>query len=555
MTGHTHLQREQLRRSAGFWLAVVLAVGAVTKLARTLGFGLVDDSYIFLRYARNLAEGLGPVFNTGERVEGFSSPLWTLLLGVAGLLGIDLETAAAVLGWACGAGLVFLLAWALRRECGGGAGVAAGLGLATSPVLVFWSASGMDTPLFALLVTASLLAVLSDYGRGRLGWGTVLLLLLVTTARMEGVLVVGYAALLFLRDRRSLARLAAYATAVGVLLLARHAYYGEWVPNTFHAKVTADLPNRVGRGAAYLAEALGGHGPVALAVVLALLGLRRAGRGYPVAVRFFGGWILLWLSYVLYVGGDHFSLFRFWLPVLPALLLILGWAYALLLRRAAGPRRRAVLCGGCAAMLASNALAWGLDGRDALGEVALVRGWARTGRWLACATPPDATIATPTIGAIGYFSDRRIVDMLGLTDRTVARDGQVYPAAAPGHARYHTDYLFARAPDLVVYLSSGQCRQACYRDPGAIPLPYAYALYDFVSDPRCRRDYRYQTVPLADGTLVELQKHRGVTLAAGATGHGGPDKAPGFRSPRPPSRRSRPPASFLAGTGSDTTGE
>ena len=36
-----------------------------------------DDAFISFRYARNIADGLGPVFNPGERVEGASNPLWT----------------------------------------------------------------------------------------------------------------------------------------------------------------------------------------------------------------------------------------------------------------------------------------------------------------------------------------------------------------------------------------------------------------------------------------------------------------------------------------------
>src|SRR5262245_33211087 len=36
----------------------------------------VDDIFISMRFAANLAKGRGPVFNPGERVEGFSTPLW-----------------------------------------------------------------------------------------------------------------------------------------------------------------------------------------------------------------------------------------------------------------------------------------------------------------------------------------------------------------------------------------------------------------------------------------------------------------------------------------------
>ena len=35
-----------------------------------------EDAYITYRYSRNLALGFGPVFNPGERVMGFTSPLW-----------------------------------------------------------------------------------------------------------------------------------------------------------------------------------------------------------------------------------------------------------------------------------------------------------------------------------------------------------------------------------------------------------------------------------------------------------------------------------------------
>jgi len=47
---------------------------------------LIDDAFIFFRYADNLLAGLGPVFNAGERVEGFTSPLWLLLLAAMDLL-------------------------------------------------------------------------------------------------------------------------------------------------------------------------------------------------------------------------------------------------------------------------------------------------------------------------------------------------------------------------------------------------------------------------------------------------------------------------------------
>ena len=45
-----------------------------------------EDAYITFRYAAHWAHGFGPVYNAGERVWGFSSPLWTLLLTLAAAL-------------------------------------------------------------------------------------------------------------------------------------------------------------------------------------------------------------------------------------------------------------------------------------------------------------------------------------------------------------------------------------------------------------------------------------------------------------------------------------
>ena len=67
-----------------------------------------DDSFITLRYTRNLVQGEGLVFNPGERVEGFTSMLWTLLLSLFGLIGLDLLVAARILGVVAGLATIIL---------------------------------------------------------------------------------------------------------------------------------------------------------------------------------------------------------------------------------------------------------------------------------------------------------------------------------------------------------------------------------------------------------------------------------------------------------------
>src|SRR5207249_9160233 len=77
---------------------------------------MYDDAFISYRYAANLAHGLGLVYNPGERVEGYSNFLWTLLMAVVVLLGGRPEDWAPFLGAVFAAAtLVLLIGFAQRR--------------------------------------------------------------------------------------------------------------------------------------------------------------------------------------------------------------------------------------------------------------------------------------------------------------------------------------------------------------------------------------------------------------------------------------------------------
>jgi hypothetical protein len=166
------------------------------------------------------------------------------------------------------------------------------------------------------------------------------------------------------------------------------------------------------------------------------------------------------------------------------------------------------------ALGASAAISLRLEGDRAKAEPVVAERWARVGRWLEQHTPPEATVAAVAIGAIGYHGRRRVVDMLGLVDAHVARGGALHPGAAPGHGRYHTSYVFGRRPDLVVYPRSGfpRTEATLVTRPGNIDQRYAYALYDFVLDPRCAASYEHVLVRLEDGSFLEMQKRRGFSL-------------------------------------------
>ena len=65
---------------------VVAVLGVVVALFRRF---VQDYAFISFRYARNLADGLGLVWNVGERVEGYTNFLWTLMMAPSFKLGVD----------------------------------------------------------------------------------------------------------------------------------------------------------------------------------------------------------------------------------------------------------------------------------------------------------------------------------------------------------------------------------------------------------------------------------------------------------------------------------
>jgi arabinofuranosyltransferase len=87
-------------------LSVLAALAIYAWLAWSFRGYTPDDTFIYLRYADNWAAGRGLVFNPGERVQGYTSPLWTLLIGLASSAGVSSLAFAKMAGAIVGAGCI-----------------------------------------------------------------------------------------------------------------------------------------------------------------------------------------------------------------------------------------------------------------------------------------------------------------------------------------------------------------------------------------------------------------------------------------------------------------
>src|SRR3989442_1563363 len=133
------------------WLAAAAVLGALLILLGVEHYWLrdlkFDDAYIHFRYAENIAQGEGFVYNPGERVLGSGAIPWNLMLAVIAALAPPgtLPAAVSVLNYLALLACAALLLAALRElvRPWGGIGITAAL-LAQGPLVVS-SVGGMET--------------------------------------------------------------------------------------------------------------------------------------------------------------------------------------------------------------------------------------------------------------------------------------------------------------------------------------------------------------------------------------------------------------------------
>ncbi len=210
----------------------VLLAGVPLFMGLYIGPLFIDDAYITMRYAENLASGRGFVYNT-QPLLGTTSPLYCLLLAGTGILGVPIPTSAALIGVISGA-LAPLLVWRIGfcspRPA---AGFLAALLLSLFPAWWRNSLSGMETTMAAALALASIMLYLKE----RPGASGAASALLVLTRPDAAALPLVVFVLLLLYDRRGLVRFAAAGALVFTpWLIYSLVTFGRPLPQSFHTK-------------------------------------------------------------------------------------------------------------------------------------------------------------------------------------------------------------------------------------------------------------------------------------------------------------------------------
>jgi hypothetical protein len=450
-------------------------------------FVLFDDAMISMRYARNLANGHGLVWNPGgERVEGYTNPLWVVFMAAFHLFPIPASKMSLFIQ---ASGALYLIAnlifvKKIARLLSGSWLVALLAVILTAfyTPLNNWGLQGMEVSALTLIVSASLWITLQSLQSGRFTPWLYVLLGVSTLVRVDmAVLYLAILVFLLLVDPSHRRQNLVWGLGLFIVFLLgqtlfRLGYYGDILPNTYYLKMEGyPLVRRIARGLYVLFRFVLSFNWLLFLLPFTILFFRR---DQAILLMFLV--FLSQLAYSVYVGGDAWEhrggANRYFAMVMPIFFILFVYA-ADLLRKAVlakanfpGVRLERLTSFGLvvfvlASMLNMNLL---IDSRS-LERWALLRQpifiegnkeYVQIALALEKITAPQASVAVVSAGAIPYFSNRNAIDLLGKNDIKIAHE-KAHGAEnifsledfRPGHMKWDYDYSLGQLkPDVVVQL-------------------------------------------------------------------------------------------------------
>lgn len=444
-----------------------------------------DDAFISFRYAKYFAEGNGLVWYPGSDEFGYTNFLFALAIGLLLSIGIEAPMAAMLISVPAYVLSIILIYLIGRRTA--------------SPVIVIfltclslvlhhtfsaYATGGLETSLQTCLVLAAYYIVIrwqaqpEQYTLKFLALFSALALL--TRLDSSILLFPVYAFLAFhlyqqwqskklpvKRIVKTLLVTAGIPTLVVLLLLAFcYLYYGYALPSSFYAKI--DSIGHTEEGFRYLHSYIQSQGYVPLFLILIWYLLVKRERFSPERTPYqllFFACLLLWLCYIIYVGGD-FMEFRFLVPVLPLFYLLI---YNLIFEQLS-LRRHMIWCAVMVVIMQlfsmfthAQHFIYGNDRHFFIESTRLLNAWIskKDGNWVNVGKVlgklfytgklTDVKIAVTAAGATPFYSGLPTIDQHGLNTREVLTDGGKFYMNRPGHRIKATfDFLSKANINLVI---------------------------------------------------------------------------------------------------------
>ncbi|MDO8681983.1 MAG: hypothetical protein Q7N50_00680 [Armatimonadota bacterium] len=455
---------------APHYLLVFLVVVTMRILFLAASHLTYEDALITMRYANNIAGGHGFVYNIGERALGTTTPLFTLILALGPLLRIDVIVWSKILGILAG-GISGVLIFELTRLYAGvrTAWYAVAL-FATWSLIVRVGVSGMETAFVVMLMLASYYLLYS-----RRFWAAGIAGGLLLWTRLDGIAWLGVVFLCFLLIERKLPwqSIAASLMTVAPWFIFAHYYFGSIIPNSITAKHVAYAEN-YGLSMGYCVRE----------IILGVLGDQRAemaAKAPPILLYLIGCAIALRnnrrllapaLFPIIYLGAlatSRVVIFDWYLvPAIVPLLVVAALGangiHSKMEQKLALIRPLNLAGPALLFLIYAAALTYSVSSARELQQMEESRR-KPLGLWLATETPANASVLLEPIGYIGYYSNRYILDEVGLVSPQVvkfrAKASNLNPDLPPFASiakRFIPDYIVARNGDVGSAISNRDFR-------------------------------------------------------------------------------------------------
>lgn len=499
---------------------------------------VVDEAFIFFRYAENVVKGNGFVWNIGELpVEGYSSFMYLVIFIFGKVLSLDPIILSLVVG-VVSSTLTLYLTFLIYQQLNPNLvkeNIFTVFIIGVTPSFLYWSVAGMETSFYSMFFLLTIYLFLTreiDFKSLLLNGIMFGLLCLI---RFEATLIFLCSLLYIMKKKNSLITYRInkeqiiFTLGFSLIFLTyfiwRWIYFGQFLPNTFYAKTGGGL-----------AQVIGG-------LDYTIISLR----------RFFGfGWFIIFLILLAFrfkmlsgksgflfglgtvsviatilIGGDHFYGGRFILPVLPLLLVFIPPSLNRLLnlKTLLESNREIILF--LFYFVMAGILVFKLPVKEAMfGAKNLVEGKKETvtvyndwiddyifewqngfilmGKELKKISKPDDYIAATPIGAIGYYSKIGVIDMVGIVDPFISKEDfkdEFIQNWIPGHNKGNGAYILSRKPKYI------QLVDFLTREPHETPFESSFRLKSikeiwFSKDFQAM--YEFKPVEVTDGWFYNL---------------------------------------------------
>jgi len=458
---------------------------------------IAEDAFISFRYAKNLEAGNGLVWNAGETpVEGYTNFLWILISYIILFAGLNLLISSQVIGLFASIILLIYLYLFCKKILGFDkyTSILPSLFLAFSGPFATWATSGMETNFFTLFVFASFYHLIFYWKYQKTGSMifSLFLIMIATLTRPEGfgIFLILTSFHLYHQFKETkfnglrnsiIIILIFYILPILIYFIWRFTYFGYLLPLTFYAKTGGTVYQWL-RGLKYLFF-FSFHFLVPLVPIVLLYLFIKIDRlklseifktkKSTTEINIFSIKLcaILCLSYTFYiiiVGGDYMAMYRFFVPILPFIYLLIGMVLKSIIRYSFNTKKQKFLfaviilltLGGT--VLQSTPLEIILFAKPSIthGEYqgVLTERW-NTNRLTLIGhffnkykNSDEESLAADAIGAISFYSNMKIYGLHGLDDPYIARkETKNIGKGIPGHEKFALIYILSKQPNYFMF--------------------------------------------------------------------------------------------------------